>query len=236
MVDRPFGGLNVIFCGDIWQLDPPSGTAIASIPADVVRGARQFAPAPDVKHGQELFWGKGVGHEGCVQGVTELTECMRCEDVWLRSVQEGMRAGRLSEETHAFLHGERACKPGSYTKDDSHWDAHCTEHCKKAFVEAMRMPTPDRATYIERNECEKCKEERKSRRLVAQGPEDERLREEKFQVAPAIVPNNSVKYDINKIRAHEYAASSGEGIAWCRAHDKPSQRVLQGRVHLQRDK
>ncbi len=97
MVDRPFGGLNVIFCGDIWQLDPPSGTAIASIPADVVRGARQFAPAPDVKHGQELFWGKGVGHEGCVQGVTELTECMRCEDVWLRSVQEGMQAWKLHE-------------------------------------------------------------------------------------------------------------------------------------------
>ena len=87
------------------------------------------------------------------------------------------------------------------------------------------MPRPDSAAHVERNECEKCKEEKESRQLVAQGPEDERLCEEKFQLAPAIVPNNSVKYDINKIRAHEYAASSGEGIAWCRAHDKPSQRA-----------
>ena len=45
-----------------------------------------------------------------------------------------------------------------------------------------------------------------------------------------------MKYDVNKIRAQEYAAATGKGIAWVRARDKPSQRVLQGRLQLKRDK
>eukprot|EP00959_Pyramimonas_sp_CCMP1952_P356237 7460396-Pyramimonas_sp.AAC.1 len=31
-VDRPFGGINVLFCGDFYQLEPPSGTAINALP------------------------------------------------------------------------------------------------------------------------------------------------------------------------------------------------------------
>jgi len=39
-----------------------------------------------------------------VQGVTELTECVRTEYDWLLEVQEEMRAGSLSENNCHFLH------------------------------------------------------------------------------------------------------------------------------------
>ena len=79
--DRPFGGLNVVFVGDFWQLDPPHGGSLADIPVEFIRKACQFDAKADVANGQALFWGKA--HEGSLQGVTELTECVRTEDPWL---------------------------------------------------------------------------------------------------------------------------------------------------------
>ena len=64
-VDRPFGGLNVLFCGDFWQLDPPDGGFLASIPTEFIRAGRKYAPAPTIAHGQALFWG---GSENGIQG------------------------------------------------------------------------------------------------------------------------------------------------------------------------
>ena len=69
--DRSFGGLNVLLCGDFWQLDPPDGGFLADIPRGYIQKARQYAPAPTVSHGQSLLWGGG---EHGVQGVTELQE------------------------------------------------------------------------------------------------------------------------------------------------------------------
>ncbi len=48
-----------------------------------------------------------------VQGVTELEECERTQDLWLRSVQDEFRRGELTVETHAFLHGKPTMQPGS---------------------------------------------------------------------------------------------------------------------------
>ena len=69
--DRSFGGLNVLLCGDFWQLDPPDGGFLANIPREYIQKARQYAPAPTVSHGQSLLWGGG---EHGVQGVIELQE------------------------------------------------------------------------------------------------------------------------------------------------------------------
>ena len=69
--DRPFGGLNVIMCGDFWQLDPPEGDFLGSILVEFISNARKHNPAPTVAHGQGLLWG-GADHG--VQGVTELED------------------------------------------------------------------------------------------------------------------------------------------------------------------
>ncbi len=86
----------MLFVGDFWQLDPPSGGSLSSIPCEFIRKGRKFDPKPDVAHGQWILWGSG---EGTVQGMTELTECVRTEDPWLLQVQDEMRAGDLSKDS-----------------------------------------------------------------------------------------------------------------------------------------
>ena len=96
-IDLAFGGLNVLFAGDFWQLGPPSGGVLAAVPVEFLRRARQYAAAPTVAHGQSIFWSRGPG---CVQGLTELTECVRTDDEWLFQVQSEIRVGALTDESH----------------------------------------------------------------------------------------------------------------------------------------
>ena len=53
-IDRPFGGLNVIFAGDFWQLDPPDGGFLGAIPVEFIKRARQYQASASVAHGQSL--------------------------------------------------------------------------------------------------------------------------------------------------------------------------------------
>lgn len=101
---RSFGGMNVFFCGDFCQLDPPDGVSLASVPRDLLWLNRKVPPAGDTLHGQQLFWGDEVGLS--VRSVTELTEPIRCKDRWYNEFLEECRAMNLSKDNHAFLHGE----------------------------------------------------------------------------------------------------------------------------------
>ena len=109
-----FGGLNVVCSGDFWQLAPPEGGFMGDIPFEFIQRSRQYRPSPSIAHGQALFWG---GFEGGIQGVTELEECERCDDEWLREVQQQFREGRLSEDNHNFLHSKPTSVPGSWLGD-----------------------------------------------------------------------------------------------------------------------
>ena len=52
---RAFGGINVLFVGDFWQLDPPKGGFLGAIPVEFLRKSMKFDPKPDVAHGQSIF-------------------------------------------------------------------------------------------------------------------------------------------------------------------------------------
>ena len=111
MHDLPFGGLNVFFVCDFWQLEPPEGGFLGGMPYDYIMSARKYAPAPTISHGQSLIWGDAALG---LQGVLELHECERCDDAWLKELQEELRHGALSQDNHNFLHGKPTSVPGSY--------------------------------------------------------------------------------------------------------------------------
>ena len=227
--DRPFGGLNVVICGDFWQLDPPDGGFLANVPVEYIQRARKYQPAPTVSHGQALLWsGPAFGF----QGVTELVECERCDDPWLQSVQQEIREGRLSEDNHAFLHGQATTVPGSWLDGKV--------MCKKQSCLNLGVEKPHGTRGADRKkragdtstasilkaECGVCKQHRNDRARVATSGNDPRFRNAQFANAPAIFANNDVKYDTNKRRAEEFADKTQALITYSPAKDTPSANVL----------
>ena len=225
---RAFGGLNVVCSGDFWQLEPPDGGFLASIPCEFLKNGKKFDRQPTIAHGQSLMWG---GQVHGMQGVTELRVCERTDDEWLKEVQEEIRAGRLSEENHRFLHGLPTKVPGSWTngraacgRDKCTALAHTKAHLQRRIK--------SREMHILGHECRACKKERVSRHLVADNAKDKRFQTAKFAKAPAIFANNDLKYDSNKRRAAQYAEINGAAVTWCCAKDTPSAEALQERPDL----
>jgi hypothetical protein len=108
---RAFAGVNILFSGDFWQLDLPSGGFLAEIHVQYMQRAKKFDPKPDVAHGRAIFWSRG---QGAVRGVAELTACVRAQDLWLLEAQNEMRAGQLSADNCNFLHRRETTVPGSW--------------------------------------------------------------------------------------------------------------------------
>ena len=132
----------------------------------------------------------------------------------------------MAELTHRFLHGQRTNKPGSWCQGrPTCGNSKCAKlACEEspdaqANVEQSRKRKGGRSDkyvgdIIADLECEECKRERKAKTLVAHGPNDVRYRAEAFQRGIAIFPNNDVKYDNNKIRAHTYASDTDKQITY----------------------
>ena len=112
---RLWGGINMGFVGDAYQLDCPEGTVLYKVPASFLPEIPFSAfvlkgdPPKSIlaSGGLELMW-------QCVQGDTELTVPYRCEDAWWNSVLNQIRVLQLSDEDYAFLHGTETTLPGSW--------------------------------------------------------------------------------------------------------------------------
>ena len=53
-----------------------------------------------------------------------------------------------------------------------------------------------------------------------------------FTSAPAIFPNNDIKYDVNKRRAEIFAVAHNQALTWCVAKDRPSTEVLNEKPNI----
>ena len=117
----------------------------------------------------------------------------------------------MTQETHAFLHGNPIMNPGSTLNDIARClNAKCNNRITAATNKIKFDATFAAGTLA--SECDKCKAERASRKLVADDGNDSRFQEERCLTAPAVFPNNDSKYDVNKKRSLNFAASRNQGI------------------------
>ena len=104
---RDWGGINVIFVGDFYQLPPADGVALDTIP-------NALMPESLVSNQVAAYKGLSLMWEG-VNVLVELTIQERAGDDWWMEVVNEIRYGRLSTINHAFLHGEPTLKSGSWS-------------------------------------------------------------------------------------------------------------------------
>ena len=94
---RVFGGKNVIFLGDFWQLAPVHNIGVFDNPWP----AKPIAQ-PSAALGMQIFMGDGYN---TIQKCWNLTQSMRCADAWFNAFLEQCRNGCLTADMHALIHG-----------------------------------------------------------------------------------------------------------------------------------
>lgn len=221
----PFGGLNVILCGDLWQLRPPRGTFLGQIPWQLVTSL-PTGKLPLALQGQRLVWAPPA--HGGLHGMTELVQCERTRDPWLQDVQAELRRGQLSQENFDFMHGRPTKVPGS-------WSQSAQEPlCKNIRCRKMHQHGSSAKAMVD-NECDICRRERASKRLVADGPQDPRFYK-KLSEATALFPTNGVKCHVNRVRAEAWAPAHARHIYYAVAHDRISSAALHAKPDVASEK
>ena len=161
---RPFGGINVIFAGDLWQLAPVQGIPIFANP---------FSDGREIEEQWilKMFWQKtgraGQGNKDGIQKSFTLTESKRTKDPWLQAVLQQDRNGSEDWEVYCFAHGLPTLNPGSWLPDHNGQDGSvvCGNNvCKtlRAKWQAMFEEKVPWAARVEL-ECEACWRERRRR-------------------------------------------------------------------------
>ena len=201
---RPFGGVNVVLIGDFGQLPPIKDQSnLKNVPAYLLDDVAPCYTTDDL--GRKLFWEH-------TDVMIELTQQHRCNDTWYSSVLDECRDGKMSVDTHAFLHGKPTSVPGSYITGDV--------TCGKKRC-ALLMTTSTAAEILKK-ECDDCKDDRASRARVVSPTNvlaTKDLKTTKFNNAMYVVPNNDLKFEINKTRAMNYANVTKQYPMYCQCVD-----------------
>jgi hypothetical protein len=208
---RPFGGLNILFCGDLWQLPPVKSVSIFSNP---FKKELEFTEQRTL----QMFWKRG---EDSIGRLLELTKAMRTKDSWLQQQLTQDRHGQESWEVYCFVHGLPTRNVGSWdpsTNLPTCGNPRCATLAAKIWPELFHR----RCEWAMRQafECDTCTAERKRRCCVLQSPGDVRHREEPFAHAPFVHPFNAPKYHAQQLRAVNYAKATNRQVLWVIARDK----------------
>ena len=213
---RPLGGLNLVLCGDWWQLPPVASPSIFSNP--FLTGY-----SPGEQRILRMFWHCNTkGEKDCMQACYELVQEMRCKDPFLSEMLEEDRLGRESWETYCFVHGLPTRNPGSWLRRTGR--PTCTNgRCARLAAEEWPQMFRDRCSWDARRalECDACAAERRRRCRVLRGGEDSRHLEEPFVHAPYVHPFNAPKYHAQQLRAVHFAKAKRRRLLWTVAYDKP---------------
>ena len=213
---RAFGGVNIIMCGDFWQLQPVLGIYLASDFTCVAEGRAQRA--------MELFWND---NQDSIRSFWQLTEVMRCKDAWYNAFLSECRNGNLSLEKYCYFHGlptfSSPCQTCNCNADQI--DDPLLGKVKNSWKEAFLSGITNIAEVIKTTEgkCQQCTAERKRRHRVLSdlsniAPE---LHAPPYSNAPALYNFNVPRYFSMQLRAREYAKQNNVQLTWCYARDVP---------------
>ena len=217
---RIFGGYNMLFFGDWWQLPPiPDSGALSKPPHDKC--------SHRAKRVLEVFWGTGPDS---LNFFVELTEQKRIQDPWFNDVLFECRDGRLSYESYCFLFGLPTHHCGSWRTSSageaSAGYASCgSDECARLEQRWRHMAMQgDTWTAMCKLECAVCQTERQRRNRLMEH-KDPRVKKQPFVQAPYLHKNNEPKYHAQLVRAVENAKRGGEvpkHILWVVAEDTPA--------------
>ena len=184
---RPFGGINIIFAGDLWQLPPVR---------DIPIFANPYAAGHEIEVQRilKMFWRKEsrAGHSNAdsIQRSFSQTESKRTKDEWLQAVLTQNRNGCEEWEVYCFTHGLPTRNVGTWLPSQafpSCGNALCASLAKTWALQRKRGFTWEARQSAE---CAVCKTERERRcRVMYPGvANDGKHMQEPFEHAPYIHP------------------------------------------------
>ena len=228
----PFGGINMVFSGDLWQLPPVKDSAIFYNPSQRKDGDRYEAGEQRMF---SMFWDcKDPKKLDVITKLHELVECKRTKDPWLHAVLTADRLGNESWEMYCFIHGLPTKNPGSWNPE-SNLPTCGNELCRMLPVRWDLFRSRYQMQWTERRamECQVCTEERKRRCcIISQCDNAARYKTGVFTMAPFVHPFRSPTNHAQRLRSLQFAREQGSRVLWVIAYDsltakdgKPKQAV-----------